>query len=441
MLRGLMHQPPLPPPQGGPYGQFPPGPPCFPPGGRPPMPPGGPFRGPDHLRPMRPPLRMFGPPPPPPPPPAPFMRGPGAMRPRPLYRPPKFSPYPAGAKTRNGPPKASGASAGNGTANATQSSTDGVNSMPVSDNTSPATQTSNSTSQTTATANGTTTSLPATTSVQGTAAATTNSNSGNSASNGLAQAIEAAKRDGIPVDMIQALYCKLCDAKLNGSLQATAHYVGKSHAKRVKQYQQGQGRVGQQRLNAAAAAAGGDGSKGVSTEGGKRPVPDTLEKFCKLCDVAFTSEIQAKQHYDGRNHQRRMRGEPPLPKGFYNPATGRWQRQPPPGMAIKSPPQKKPPPSGTQFFCEPCCTSLTSEQQLQSHLQGARHKARVGGVATAVTAQVVTANAAAAMAAATGSVASAGGRPSQLPQPYVAFVPGPTMTCGSPPLASQGIKM
>lgn len=348
------------------------------------------------------------------------------MRSRPLFRPPKFSPYPVGVKVKKEPLNASDAIAANSTVNNTQKSgSDGASSMPVSDGTS----------QTTATANGTSTSSSAATSikVEATAAATTNANSGSGVRNGLAAAIEAAKRDGIPVEMIQALYCKLCDAKLNGSLQATAHYVGKSHAKRVKQYQQGQGRVGQQRLNAAT-AAGGDASKGAApTEGGKRPVPDTLEKFCKLCDVAFTSEIQAKQHYDGRNHQRRMRGEPPLPKGFYNPATGRWQRQPPPGMAIKPPIPKKPPTTGNQFYCEPCRSSLTSEQQLQSHLQGAKHKARVGGLSTAVTAQVVTANAAAAMAVATatGTASSAGGRPSQLPQPYVAFVPGPTMTCGT----------
>ncbi|XP_037284363.2 uncharacterized protein LOC119177080 [Rhipicephalus microplus] len=441
MFGGVMSTPPPPPPRGGPFGQFPPRAPCFPPGGRLPVPPGGPFRGADH---MRPPLRMFGPPPPPPLPPPPppphpaFVRGgPGVMRSRPLFRPPKYTPYPVSAKGKNAPASAGSANARNGATNVVvkpdpnagngatnvvvKPDPDAVNSTPASD----------STSQTATTANGTTASQPAATSVEGTSATSANSNSASNAKNGLAQAIEAAKRDGIPVDMIQALYCKLCDAKLNGSLQATAHYVGKSHAKRVKQYQHCQGRVGQQRLNAAA-AAGGDASKGAVTEGGKRPVSETLEKFCKLCDVAFTSEIQAKQHYDGRNHQRRMRGEPPLPKGFYNPATGRWQRQPPPGMAIKSPPPKKPLlAGGSQFYCEPCHSSLTSKQQLQSHLQGAKHKARVGGITTAVTAQVVTANAAAALAAATAKGSVAGGRLSKLPQPYVAFVPGPTMACGT----------
>ncbi|KAL3197031.1 hypothetical protein MRX96_014880 [Rhipicephalus microplus] len=67
----------------------------------------------------------------------------------------------------------------------------------------------------------------------------------------------------------------------------------------------------------------------------------------------------------------------------------------------------------------------------QSPAHGAKHKARVGGLTTAVTAQVVTANAAAALAAATAKGSVAGGRLSKLPQPYVAFVPGPTMACGT----------
>lgn len=403
MFRGVM-----PPPPPGPFsGPFPPRPPPprFGPPGRPPMPPPGVFG----RMPMRPPLRVFGPPPPPPPP---FLRGPGAMRSRPLFRPPKFSPYPMGGKVKNGN-LATPASAAKKAA-----AVDGTNPSPAA--------ASNGNAPTTVTTNGTEGAESSSSSNGGTAT----TNSGGS-KDGVAAAVEAAKRDGIPVDMIQALYCKLCDAKLNGSLQATAHYVGKSHAKKVKQYQHGQGRTAQQRPSPAT-----NGNK-PATESSKRPIPDTLEKFCKLCDVAFTSEIQAKQHYDGRNHQRRMRGEPPLPKGFYNPVTGRWQRQPPPGMAMKgAPPQQqqlRKPAGGGAFYCESCHTSMTSQQQLDAHLQGAKHKARVGGLASAVTAQVVTANAAAAAAAA---AATAAGGPtassSQVPQPYVALVPGPTMTRVAP---------
>ncbi|XP_022241932.1 zinc finger protein 385D-like isoform X1 [Limulus polyphemus] len=130
---------------------------------------------------------------------------------------------------------------------------------------------------------------------------------------------EIAEELKVPSELTQPLFCHLCDAKLNGSLQADSHYEGKNHAKKVKQY------LEKLRLE-----------KGITT-----PVPSSNSKgkaeqkdkpeeaFCRLCDVAITSETQAKQHYNGRNHQRRLRGEPPLPKGFFNPITGKWQRQPP----------------------------------------------------------------------------------------------------------------
>lgn len=362
-----------------PYGGFPPGPPH-------PR-----FAGPPVVRPhppavfpplVRPTMGVFGPPPPPPHP-GQFLRargGPGgAMRPRPSFRQPKFSPYPNPNK-----PKVE---------NGSREQSSGV------------------------TTNGT-------------------SSSGNNGADAQVEALEAAKRDGIPAELIQPLCCKLCDAKLNGRLQATAHYVGKSHAKKVKQYLQSKGctaaATGQQVVPTGSTTQ--PALEAVKTEAdSKRSSTDTLEKFCKLCDVAFTSEIQAKQHYEGRNHQRRLRGEPPLPKGFYNPTTGRWQRQPPPGMAIKPAQMRKNASPGGPlgprvFLCEPCNTNLTSEQQLNAHLQGAKHKARVSGLATAVTAKVVTANAAAAAAAASAS----GGAPSpqnRRAQPFVAFVAGSNPVC------------
>lgn len=263
------------------------------------------------------------------------------------------------------------------------------------------------------------------------------SSSGNNGTDAQAEALAAAKRDGIPAELIQPLCCKLCDAKLNGRLQATAHYAGKSHAKKVKQYLQGKGHTaaatGQQVVPTVPTQPVLEAAKTEAES--KRSATDTLEKFCKLCDVAFTSEIQAKQHYEGRNHQRRLRGEPPLPKGFYNPTTGRWQRQPPPGMAIKPAQMRKNASPGGPlgprvFLCEPCNTNLTSEQQLNAHLQGAKHKARVSGLATAVTAKVVTANAAAAAAAAAASASGVAPTPQrQRAQPFIAFVAGSNPMC------------
>ncbi|XP_028969001.1 zinc finger matrin-type protein 3-like [Galendromus occidentalis] len=200
-------------------------------------------------------------------------------------------------------------------------------------------------------------------------------------------------------DLMQPLYCKVCDAKLNGRLQASAHYDGKSHHRRLRQYLEKAGRATDlQKLKEL------HQQKKLEK---KTSGSDKLEEsFCKLCDVAFTSDVQAKQHYAGRNHQRRLRGEPPLPKGFYNPVTGKWQRQPPTGLPLKVatssaglsaglghvaassallgataplPAALFPPP--LQFYCEACNIAVANQQQMTAHLSSPVHKARMNDAA------------------------------------------------------------
>ncbi|XP_023226326.1 zinc finger matrin-type protein 3-like isoform X2 [Centruroides sculpturatus] len=170
----------------------------------------------------------------------------------------------------------------------------------------------------------------------------------------------------VPSEMTKPLYCELCCAKLNGSLQASAHYEGKNHAKKVRQYLD---HLRQTKGIQDAIPIPSDKSK-VKDKKNSKP----LEVYCKLCDVAFTSDIQAKQHYNGRNHQRRLRGEPPLPKGFFNPLTGKWQRQPPVGVPYYIPTQQKKP---QKYSCDLCNVSMTSQEQYNSHLYGAKHRSKV----------------------------------------------------------------
>ena len=40
----------------------------------------------------------------------------------------------------------------------------------------------------------------------------------------------------VPPELIQALFCKLCQTRLNSPLQSTAHYAGKNHAKNARLY-------------------------------------------------------------------------------------------------------------------------------------------------------------------------------------------------------------
>lgn len=128
---------------------------------------------------------------------------------------------------------------------------------------------------------------------------------------------------GIPPEMTKPLFCELCEAKLNSPLQATSHYEGKNHAKKVRFYLERMREKNGEKLLTPLP------NSGAKTEASSNKKDILEEEYCKLCDVAFTSVVQATQHHNGRNHQRRLRGENPLPKGFFNPTTRKWQRQPP----------------------------------------------------------------------------------------------------------------
>uniref|UniRef100_T1IPM6 C2H2-type domain-containing protein n=1 Tax=Strigamia maritima TaxID=126957 RepID=T1IPM6_STRMM len=168
----------------------------------------------------------------------------------------------------------------------------------------------------------------------------------------------------VPCELMQPLYCKLCGTQLNGSLQASSHYEGKNHKKKEKQYIE--------KLKK---------DQGIPIH----PINGKIEKekkelkeedlYCKLCDVAFNSDVQARQHYSGRNHIRRIQGEGPCSKGFFNQTTGKWQRQLPP--APINPPKKGQTKTKQKFICTVCNTTMTSQLQLDSHLVGTKHKSKI----------------------------------------------------------------
>jgi hypothetical protein len=58
----------------------------------------------------------------------------------------------------------------------------------------------------------------------------------------------------------------------------------------------------------------------------KKARVDPRHLYCSVCDLALTSVQHAQQHYMGRNHQRALDGHAPLKAGYFNKETGRWQR-------------------------------------------------------------------------------------------------------------------
>ncbi|XP_069939788.1 zinc finger matrin-type protein 3 isoform X2 [Cherax quadricarinatus] len=193
----------------------------------------------------------------------------------------------------------------------------------------------------------------------------------------------------LPKELVAKLHnncCDLCDVKLNSRIQAKNHYEGKQHRKKVKNYIIEKARKEDQPPEKMPKID-------LSTPKKKVEPLDVSQLHCKCCDLSFTSEQHAQQHFMGRNHQRVLHGLKPLKAGYYNKETGKWQRTPPDprvsvermGLNLESPSEdetgertEKPFDLDTvkekgRFFCEMCNVSATSQDQLDGHMTGQRH--------------------------------------------------------------------
>ena len=114
-----------------------------------------------------------------------------------------------------------------------------------------------------------------------------------------------------------------------------------------------------------------------------KPIPDEIlfkckPLYCELCAVNLNSVIQAKMHYEGKGHEKKVR---------YNLTT--WAKangQTPPCKKAKSG-------EGTSsqytnfetnnqgLYCVPCDTSFTSHAHAQQHFSGRNHQRVISGLA------------------------------------------------------------
>ena len=92
--------------------------------------------------------------------------------------------------------------------------------------------------------------------------------------------------------------CEACGMDFTSDAQYAEHCRGKKHLSKVR------------------AATGGDGAGGGGG-GGRRYVKPPPGPHCDLCRKMFTSEAQKKEHFDGKWHKMRVRGElPPSNKPY-----------------------------------------------------------------------------------------------------------------------------
>uniref|UniRef100_A0A8C5WJK2 Zinc finger matrin-type 3 n=1 Tax=Leptobrachium leishanense TaxID=445787 RepID=A0A8C5WJK2_9ANUR len=110
-------------------------------------------------------------------------------------------------------------------------------------------------------------------------------------------------------DLCKPLSCKLCNVTLNSAQQAQAHYQGKNHSKKLRNYCASSSCPASSRLSHTLEATSSQTSSSSVTTPKTvgRVILATENDYCKLCDASFSSPVVAQAHYQGKNHAKRLR--------------------------------------------------------------------------------------------------------------------------------------
>ncbi|CAG5863298.1 unnamed protein product [Menidia menidia] len=217
-------------------------------------------------------------------------------------------------------------------------------------------------------------------------------------------------------ELCKPLYCKLCNVTLNSAQQAQAHYQGKNHSKKLRNFYAGSQQPPAIRIPEVLEGAGqtgvisgsgeGDAGRQALYKGAPRVILATENDYCKLCDASFSSLAVAQAHYQGKNHAKKLRlaeaqqnsnnmennnevaprrnrkdgseyrlvknrRSPQIPTTmtgpYYNP---RPRQRIPRDLAMCVTP------SG-QFYCSMCNSGAEQETDFRQHLESKQHKAKV----------------------------------------------------------------
>ncbi|XP_067897760.1 zinc finger matrin-type protein 3 [Heterodontus francisci] len=216
-----------------------------------------------------------------------------------------------------------------------------------------------------------------------------------------------ADQDPVLADLCKPLLCKLCNVSLNSTQQAQAHYQGKNHSKKLRNYYAGHQCVATPKVIHTVDQLGTQlhppASQSGSSKAAGRVILATANDYCKLCDASFSSPAVAQAHYQGKNHAKRLRLAEAQKSNSFSEATELTKRrQRKEGNEFKivpnrrnlhgvqntlgpyfNPRQRIPrdlamcvTPSG-QFYCSMCNIGASEEQEFRLHLESKLHKSKV----------------------------------------------------------------
>ncbi|XP_066484070.1 zinc finger matrin-type protein 1-like isoform X2 [Tiliqua scincoides] len=170
-------------------------------------------------------------------------------------------------------------------------------------------------------------------------------------------------------------YCRLCNMILTSPVVAQSHYLGKIHAKKLKQLAAEQAQPSTPSIQAEPGSSVTPALPQSSLEKASQEIDaedppsssstsldlDDPEKYCKLCSAPFNNPLMAHQHYVGKKHKR-------------NEARKKLIAE----IGTKAiPVESKANAVGVgNYVCPICSISLTSIEMYQSHMQGNKHQVK-----------------------------------------------------------------
>ncbi|KAG9351189.1 hypothetical protein JZ751_025079 [Albula glossodonta] len=195
---------------------------------------------------------------------------------------------------------------------------------------------------------------------------------------------EPTEQDATLDEICKPLYCKLCNVTLNSAQQAQAHYQGKNHSKKLRNFYAGSQQpppiripeviepVSQQPLTTPPTESATSCKQPPPFKGASRVILATENDYCKLCDASFSSPARCCRSKSEAVTERRngvQTDEEPKKRTrpYYNP---RPRQRIPRDLAMCVTP------SG-QFYCSMCNSGASEEADFRLHLESKQHKSKV----------------------------------------------------------------
>ncbi|XP_013846410.1 zinc finger matrin-type protein 1 isoform X2 [Sus scrofa] len=174
-------------------------------------------------------------------------------------------------------------------------------------------------------------------------------------------------------------FCDLCNMIFSSPVVAQSHYVGKVHAKKLKQLMEEHDQVSPSGFQPEMAGVpittssestflkplavkpppGGIKDEPMPSSSSSALDLNNPNKYCKLCPASFNSPLMAQQHYVGKKHKRnearkkfvdKIREKPLLAKSDAN------------AFSMRT------------YVCHICNITFTSLEMFRSHMQGSEHQ-------------------------------------------------------------------